>query len=265
MMRVGAVTALCACTFSPPPANIDAPLDVGREIGNEDPPSARFRDDLIGFWTFDDASGSLVATDTATANRVDLTALDDARFTPPVFAGGRASAAVETLMLSAKSNHLPTDCTAANAVTLEAWIAPLTSDQGTSLEPVFIAGLAKSVTDRDVVLLQAGTQWLARVRTGAPAGTPDLVSTSAAEATTWTHLVVVADSAARTLYVNNQVEATTAGGSLSGWDTSVAMYLFEEPQRTRPWFGSMALVALYNRALTVEQIEQNFIAGPDSP
>lgn len=258
------MVTLCACTFAPPPANIDAPQDVPRESIGEDPPSARFRDNLIGFWTFDEAGG-LVAQDTApVATRVPLTALDDARFDPPVFSGGRATTAVETFMESEKNTHLPTDCTGANAVTLEAWVAPLTANQGSLAEPVFIAGLAKSVTDRDVVLLQADDRWLGRVRTGAANGTPDLLSTSAATAT-WTHLVVVADGTARTLYVNNVAEATTAGGTLNGWDTTVAMYLFEEPQKTRFWSGSLALVALYNRALNAAQVEQNFLAGPDAP
>jgi len=195
---------------------------------------------------------------------VHLPVFEDATHSAPMFAGGRITSETRSLLLSLKNNHLPADCESANAVTLEAWVAPNPANQGTLAQPVFIAGLAKSVTDRDVVLLQADDRWLARVRTGAADGTPNLLSMSAT-ATAWTHLVVVADGDARTLYVNNLSEATTAGGSLAGWDATVAMNLFEEPQKTRNWRGSIALVALYKRALTAQQVEQNFIAGPDSP
>ena len=49
-------------------------------------------------------------------------------------------------------------------VTLEAWVAPRAAFQGTVLQPTFIAGLADSVTQRDVVLLQSGGLWSARAR-----------------------------------------------------------------------------------------------------
>ncbi|HEY5920714.1 MAG TPA: LamG domain-containing protein [Kofleriaceae bacterium] len=263
--RVGPIVTLCACTFAPPPADIDGAMDVPRESIGEDPPSARFTENLVGFWTFDDTSPSTMAADTSgTATPVPMLVIDDADHGPPVFAGGRVTASARALLQSAKNNHLPPDCESAAAVTLEAWVSPLPANQGSLAEPVFITGLAKSVSDRDVVLLQANGQWLARVRTGAADGTPNLLSTTPTAAT-WTHLVVVADGTQRTFYVNNMPEATTAGGSLAGWDSTVAMHLFEEPQKTRHWLGSVALVALYNRALTAPQVEQNFLAGPDSP
>jgi hypothetical protein len=255
-----------ACRFDPLPADIDAPIDTPREsMGGEDPPSARFTDNLIGFWTFDEPAASPEARDTsASAVLVPMTVFEDATHMAPTFSGGRITAETRSLLFSAKNNHLPPDCESANAVTLEAWVAPNPANQGSVAQPVFITGLAKSVTDRDVVLLHTNDRWLARVDTGTADGKPDLVSTSAT-AMTWTHLVVVADGTARTLYVNNVAEATDLGGSFAGWDTTVAMHLFEEPQRTRHWLGSIALVALYNRALTPTQVEQNFIAGPDSP
>ncbi len=51
------------------------------------------------------------------------------------------------------------------------------------------------------------------------------------------------------------------GGLLNDWDDTYAFVLGNEVSGTKMWSGVIRLVAIYNRALTPEQIKQNFEAG----
>ncbi len=69
----------------------------------------------------------------------------------------------------------------------------------------------------------------------------------------------------RRLYVNGKytgdVDPRGGGGSLSDWDDSFAFVLGAETSGNRQWTGVMRLVAVHNRALSLEQVQQNFAAG----
>jgi hypothetical protein len=80
------------------------------------------------------------------------------------------------------------------------------------------------------------------------------------------HVVVTYDPVnGRKIYVNGQftgdVDPRGGGGSLSDWDDSFALVLGNETSSNRQWKGVMRLIAIHNRALTQEQIQQNFAAG----
>ncbi len=51
------------------------------------------------------------------------------------------------------------------------------------------------------------------------------------------------------------------GGSLADWDDTFALVLGNETSNGKQWQGVLRLVAIHNRALTPEQIKQNFDAG----
>ncbi len=51
------------------------------------------------------------------------------------------------------------------------------------------------------------------------------------------------------------------GGSLIDWDNSFAFVLGNEVSGNRQWQGTLRMVAIHNRALTPEQIAQNFSVG----
>ncbi|MEW8506535.1 MAG: LamG domain-containing protein [Candidatus Thiodiazotropha sp.] len=53
----------------------------------------------------------------------------------------------------------------------------------------------------------------------------------------------------------------TESGNLNDWDDSYALVLGNEASNDRPWAGKIRLLAIHNRALTAEQIKQNFDAG----
>jgi hypothetical protein len=68
----------------------------------------------------------------------------------------------------------------------------------------------------------------------------------------------------RRIYVNGVLTNALdpfAAGSLADWDDGYAFVLGNEVSDDRPWSGKMRLVSIHDRALTHQQILQNFEAG----
>ena len=79
------------------------------------------------------------------------------------------------------------------------------------------------------------------------------------------HIVMTfAPGEARQIYVNGEstgdIDADTAG-NLSEWDDSFAFVLGNEGSGNSLWQGTLRMVAIHNRALTSEQISQNYNVG----
>jgi cytochrome c553 len=80
------------------------------------------------------------------------------------------------------------------------------------------------------------------------------------------HVVLTYDPVnGRRIYVNGEftgdVDPRGGGGTLADWDDTFALVLGNETSSNRQWQGVLRLVAIHNRALTLEQIQQNFAAG----
>lgn len=69
----------------------------------------------------------------------------------------------------------------------------------------------------------------------------------------------------RRIYVNGVQVAddqnATAGDNLNAWDDSYALRLGSEAGGSNAWLGKYRMVAIYDQALTQEQIQQNMDAG----
>ena len=64
------------------------------------------------------------------------------------------------------------------------------------------------------------------------------------------------------LHVNGSlVNQQYKGGDLSNWDSSFRLAIANEIGAARPWLGEIYLMAVYNRALTNSEIQQNLLAG----
>ncbi len=79
------------------------------------------------------------------------------------------------------------------------------------------------------------------------------------------HVVVTYDPTnGRRIYVNGKFTDdvdTVPGGLLTDWDNTFALALASEVDNTNRWAGTVRLVAIHNRALTADQIKQNFDVG----
>jgi hypothetical protein len=149
---------------------------------------------------------------------------------------------------------------------IEAWMAPANVVQ----EDAYAVSYSAGTMARNVTLAQKAYQYEAMTRTSETDanGMPTLLTAAAdrdAQASLQ-HVVLTYDPVnGRKLYVNGQftgdIDSKGGGGSLSDWDDSFALVLGNETSSNRQWQGVMRLVAVHNRALTMEQIQQNFAAG----
>ena len=174
------------------------------------------------------------------------------------FAGGKAQAPTGS---SAKLKNL---ILSTGEYSIEAWVAPGNVVQ----EDMRIVSYSASLTNRNFNLGQTmyDYDFFTRSSVSTANGTPALSTPSADEVlqATLQHVVATFNPATgRRIYVNGVLVATdpTAGGAITNWDTSYAFVLGNEVSGNRMWNGVIRLVAIHNRALTQEQVQQNFEAG----
>ncbi|MEP7246892.1 MAG: LamG domain-containing protein, partial [Gammaproteobacteria bacterium] len=149
---------------------------------------------------------------------------------------------------------------------IEAWMAPANVVQ----EDAYAVSYSAGVSSRNVTLAQHGYQYEALTRTSKTDanGMPLLATkdTDRDAQASLQHVVLTYDPVnGRRLYVNGtftgDADATSKGGTLADWDDSFALVLGNETSSNRQWQGVLRLVAIHNRALTADQITQNFMAG----
>lgn len=150
--------------------------------------------------------------------------------------------------------------------TIEAWMAPANVVQ----EDAYAVSYSAGTMARNVTLAQRAYQYEALTRTSEndANGAPSLLTrdTDRDAQASLQHVVLTFDPVnGRRIYVNGNytgdIDPRGGGGSLSDWDDSFALVLGNETSSNRQWQGLMKLVAVHNRALTQEQIQQNFAAG----
>ena len=164
------------------------------------------------------------------------------------------------------SKKLSDQIKASGEFSIEAWMAPANVVQ----EDAYAVSYSAGTMARNVTLSQKAYQYEAMTRTSETDanGMPELLTNDKdrdAQASLQ-HVVLTYDPVnGRRLYVNGQftgdVDPKGGGGSLSDWDDSFALVLGNETSSNRQWQGVFRLVAIHNRALTQEQIQQNFAAG----
>jgi hypothetical protein len=101
-------------------------------------------------------------------------------------------------------------------------------------------------------------------------GEPVLATANKNLVATLQHVVLTYDPVnGRQIYVNGiPVAGTNAGtpdptpvGSLTGWNANMALVLGNETSLDRSWLGAIRLLAIHDRALTPDQVKQNYDVG----
>jgi hypothetical protein len=148
------------------------------------------------------------------------------------------------------------------AVTLEAWITPRDAHQS---GPARIVSLSSGTGARNFTLGQDGDKYDVRFRTTQSDGNglPSLATSSGAVQTRLTHVVYTRDKAGKaTLYVNGKEQgAREVAGGLSNWDANFRLTMANETTKDRLWQGTLHLIAMYDRALSPAEVQQNHAAG----
>src|SRR6185436_10564253 len=173
--------------------------------------------------------------------------------------GGKAQAT------TASSRKLHDLIKATGEYSIEAWVAPANVVQ----EQAYIVSYSGGTMARNFTLGQTmyNYDYFNRATTTDANGEPALSTPSADEVLQATLQHVVATYSpvdGRRIYVNGvlttQADPVPAG-LFTDWNDTFALVLGNEVSNDRTWQGVVRMVAIHNRALTQQQIQQNFDAG----
>jgi mono/diheme cytochrome c family protein len=242
-------------------------LDQGQVISG----GSRVTAGQIALWEFKEGSGNVAQDTSGVAPQIDLVLNDQTEwvggwgieFNP----GGRATASSITA-----SQKLRNQIVSNNAFTIEAWVVP---GNVTQEGPAIIASYSFSATERNFSMGQTLYSYEFLNRNTASGldvanranGQPTLITNPDDEdlQATQQHVVMTYDATnGRRIYVNGQFTGdvdTVTGGSLSEWDAGYVFILGSDVGGANQWLGKIRMVAIYNRALTEEEITQNLEAG----
>ena len=229
--------------------------------------AARVTDQLLALYTFEENVGVIVHDVSGATAPLDLNAAQEGAIR---WTSGALSVQAPTILTAdGESGRIADAVKTAGEITIEAWIRP-----GASPE----AGLARIITmsggmgQRNFSVGQTGDRYHFGLRTT----TTDTYAINKAlaggvvKANQLTHLVCTREKTGLArMYVDGvEVAERLVGGDFSGWDSGFALALGNEAGATdgadRAWRGTYHLVALYGRALTVDEVMQNYRFGADA-
>ena len=231
------------------------------------PPGVRVTDGLVVLYGFQEGAGATVDDVSMVSPALDLTIQDSAAVS--WLPGGGLAINAPTLISSAGAATKVIDAVKASGeITIEAWIAPANTTQD---GPARIVTCSADAYSRNFTLGQgvpggASDAWDVRMRTTGTGlnGTPSLSTDSGTLSAVLTHVVYTRDSlGVAKIYVDGVEQVGRAeGGDFSNWDSVYALALGNELSGDRPWLGEYYLVAIFDRALSQAEVQQNFGGGP---
>jgi len=223
---------------------------------------SRYDANVIAKYEFKETGG--VARDTSNvAPAMDLT-LFDAPGQPGsvtwaggwglTFTGGRAQAQ------TGPSSKLQQSIGLTGEYSIEMWAAPANVVQDNARRLISYAGNAMN---RNFSVGQSLYNYNALGSAGAALSTPD--AARSAQASLQHVVVTFSSSTGRRIYVNGVFTGAvdSVGASLGQWSDNYALSLGNEVGggANTGWSGTLRMVAIHNRVLTLDQIKQNFDVG----
>ncbi len=223
----------------------------------------RVTDGLILLYTFEEGSGDRIFDRSGFGAPLNLTIADPQAI---IWGPGSIELASPVLIPSdAPATKLTTAVRPTAEFSVEAWVHPANLEQD---GPARIVTVSNSQYGRNFLLAQNQTLAIARARTTDTDinGYPELETGDLLE-TQLTHLVFTHGTDGTELIFVDGIEQArrVATGDLSTWDDSYHLALgaeFNEELESRDFLGTMYLIAMYSRALSVLEIAQNFADGP---
>ena len=162
-------------------------------------------------------------------------------------------------ILGADASKITNAVTASGEITIEAWIKS-NSNEG------FIISCSQDQNSRNFLLSQqpVDSSYELRLRTSGTTlrGTPFIKTSSEVATNNLSHVVYTRDKYGNVkFYVNDQLKGSgVINGDLSNWDAGYPLALGSENDQGN-WKGLFNLVAIYNRALSSVEVEQNYSMG----
>ncbi len=185
--------------------------------------------------------------------------------------GLRLNAAV--ILKAPDSSALINALRATHEITIEAWIKRA-GKIAAGKSPGRIVTLSSSATRRNFTLGQLPEELFEmRLRTSNTnqngtrlQGSNENIAQTVPAVDALCHLVYTRDAGGNVRFYLNGEDANAAsrphiGGDFTSWEWSEQFALGNELSGDYPWLGEYYLVALYNRALSAEEVQQNFGVG----
>ena len=251
----------------------------------------RIKDGLVNEWWFDQGSGIVVTDDAALTTSTDLTlsaggglwrqdAAKNNRWYMELSAGG---ALYNFNPTEINNTYINPPGAAATGLTLEAWIKPL-SPNGANPGPGRIISFSNASTgSQDLTFMLGHGTWNnagynaanyhSRVEVGNTATNGSLVqlwtgddtSTSTLQHLVMTCELLVGGDAEVKLYLDGVLKATDTvdqpDGLFTNWNSAHDLHVGYETGNVREFKGGVYLVAMYSKALTQGEINNNFSEG----
>lgn len=224
----------------------------------------RYENNLIALYEFKTGGGSVAYDTSGVDPAADLTFSGDISWVGGWGINIRSGKAQASTTASRKLHQL---ITATGEYSIEAWVVPGNVTQ----ENARIVSYSGSQTARNFTMGQTmyNYDFFGRSSTTGVNGAPALSTADDDERlqASLQHVVMTFDPVnGRRIYVNGEFTGdldAEAGGALGDWDNSFAFVLGNEVDNDpdSQWQGVIRLVALHNRAMTLQQVQQNFAAG----
>ena len=222
----------------------------------------RFEDAQIALWEFKTGSGTTAYDTSGVDPAIDLNFSGDVTWFGGwgiTIADGKAQASTTA------SKKLFDIIQESGEFSIEAWVIPGNVTQ----EEARIVSYSAGTTQRNFTLQQTLYDYNFQLRTTETSlnGDPALTTPSADEVlqATLQHVVATYDPInGRAIYVNGELVTQTdpvPGGTLIDWQDTFAFVLGNEASGDGVWQGVVRLAAVHRRAMTQEQVTQNFDAG----
>ena len=224
----------------------------------------RVSEGLLVLYDFDAQGGGTVLDISGVGTPLDLQIQDEADV---VWGADNLEVTSNTIIESGDAGEKITQaCQATGELTVEAWVRPADVTQS---GPARIVTLSVDHLNRNFTLGQAEDDYVFRVRTTSADnlnGTMPQFRAASTVTTSPTHVVATRDAGGNVRIYLNSVQQTldvsSHEGEFSNWDASYRLALADElGVDERHWQGTYYLVAVYERALSADEVEQNFLAG----
>jgi hypothetical protein len=248
-------------TFATPRLSDFYGLRQKRAPADSESPPERATKDLQVLYTFEEGGGDMVRDLSGAGKPIHLRIEN---LSAVRWGNGHLTLNSATLIESvAPPKRLIDRIKKSKAMTLEAWVASADPRQS---GPARIVTLSSGSSKRNFTLGQDGNKFDVRLRTGATDGNglPGLASPAGAVERRLTHVVYTRDPAGKaTLYINGAEKISREmPGELSNWDQNFQLAIGNETSGDRLWRGTFHLLAIYSRALSLQEVRQNQAAGP---
>lgn len=218
----------------------------------------RVQTDLIALFPFDEGAGTKATSAVDGGTSLDVIAEEPGKV--EWIAGGLRIIQPTIVRSPAAAAVLSQQVLASEELTVEVWVTPASADQ---FGPARIVALSQDTETQNLLLAQEGTQLVLRVN--ARLAEPDLPAQANITGGELMHLAATYAAGRYRLYRDgSEIGAGTwDAGIPTLWRTDQRLAFGNEQTLDRPWLGTLHLAALYDRALTQSELQQNYAAGPE--